>query len=182
MLSSDILEHQFGATHLELLYQSPSQKTRIIQTVASLTGQIVELSLVRFDPEGAASFPEIHKKVSDGESMGKSFKQAAVPFRRNPHSTIQSQLPASFNERFGSNRLATVVELEIFVGEQKSHYADVLETYNPLVQWPDPVNGCTSLRKIQQFASLLQLLKEEPQPQPAIAPRKDQETLAKIPW
>lgn len=139
MLSSDILEQQFGETTVEILHQD--SKSRIICTKVISTGQVLELSRVVFDPKGAAQFSKIHQTVKTGKSMGKAFKDAGVDFVRQTQSVSIQKLPPNFGKQFGSNKPATVVEVAIFVGTDKVPYARILETYSPFVGWPEPTTA-----------------------------------------
>lgn len=136
LLSSDILEQQFGPTEVEVLRQD--NKTRIIRTRVSASGQILELSLVAFARAGAAEFPEPHQEVVSGKSMGKAFREHGVSFKRVTRFACRQALPESFGRQFGSNQPANVVGVSILIGPQETPYAEILETYSPQVRWPRP--------------------------------------------
>ena len=80
MLSSDILEKQFGPTKIEVLYQDT--QTRAIRTLTVSGGQVLELSHVKFLDPGITKFPDIHQEVVEGKSMGKAFRDHRVRFER----------------------------------------------------------------------------------------------------
>jgi F0F1-type ATP synthase delta subunit len=134
MLSSEILEEQFGPTRLVILKQNSKQ--RIIETLAKDTKQVLELSVVTFDQENIHTFQEIHKKVIAGTSIGKAYKQAGVSFTRKVNSTVRTILPAVLEAEFNQKGLTTIVEVDIYVGKQKIHYCHILEIYSPDVAWP----------------------------------------------
>lgn len=133
-LSSDILEKQFGPTTINILHQD--DEIRIIQTVAIETGQVLELSLVRFTPEGVAAFPEIHQAILSGQSMGKAFRAARVEFRRDSQFACSSAVPMPMQKYFASQEPATIVSVHILAGPDKVHYATITETYTPAASWP----------------------------------------------
>jgi len=135
LLSSDILEAQFGPTEIAVLHQD--ETSRIICTKVIDGGQILEISRVTFDPAGIKAYAEIHRQVVAGMSMGKAFRQAGVDFRRQVHRTSQSELPPALRRWFGSTKKATTVEVSITVGPQALPYARILEVYSPAVRWPD---------------------------------------------
>ena len=136
ILSSDILERQFGPTELEILWQD--DKTRIICTKVADGGQVLELSQVAFHQAGIDGFPDIHKEIVDGKSMGKAFAGQGIDFNRQVRAAYeydQRTLPAGFTERFGTVEPATVIDVSIQVGPGGTPYADILEVYSPAVSW-----------------------------------------------
>jgi hypothetical protein len=158
LLSSDILERQFGPTILEVLWQDDA--TRLIATKVKATGQVLELSQVVFNEPGIAGFPEVHREVVAGKSMGKAFAERAIPFKRQVHAAYrydQHDLPGSFSERFGAELPPTVVDVSILVGPDSTPYADILEVYSPEVSWQ--LNGGemagTVVDRIRAFDELL---------------------------
>jgi len=158
-LSSDILEQQFGPTELIILYQNGL--TRIICTKVLSSGQVLELSLVKFIQSGIDKFPDVHQAIVAGQSMGKAFRAQGIDFRRQVNSVRRSSLPENLSRRFGSNDLATVVAVSIRVGPDRSPYAHILEVYSPAVAWPYLNNGPNDeqLKAIQSFSQSLQELK-----------------------
>lgn len=136
LLSSDALERQFGPTELEVLWQDGLH--RVIATKVAASGQILELSQVEFRPEGIAAFPDIHRAVVAGTSMGKAFAQTGLEFDRKIHAAYrydQHNVPAGLAERFGSGEPPTVMDLSVVVGPEATAYADILEIYSPKVAW-----------------------------------------------
>lgn len=133
-LSSDILEKQFGPTAVEVLYQD--DLTRIIVTSAADSGQILELSYVRFRPASTSKFPGTHGSVMAGTSMGKAFRADGIEFNRNEQAAYGHDLPDVFRQLFNSTETATVVAVTILAGPDKLPYAEILETYAPAVKWP----------------------------------------------
>jgi len=135
ILSSDVLERQFGPTKLEILRQD--DKERIICTKVAASGQVLELSKVVFRPEGIAAFPKIHQEIVSGTSMGAAFAKAGVPFKRNVRGSYRyDDAPSSFVERFGMQGPPTVTNVSILVGSESIPYADILEIYSPrVVPW-----------------------------------------------
>jgi hypothetical protein len=138
ILSSDILESQFGPTAVEILYQSGDE--RIIITKVEKNGQILELSQVRFLDPGKAEYPEVHKKVLGGESMGKAFRAAGIPFLRKVNTTEKRVVPADQGPWYDDSRAATFVDVEILVGPNRKPYAKINESYSPLAGWPESGN------------------------------------------
>jgi hypothetical protein len=152
-LSSDILEKQFGPTEITVLYQDAS--TRIICTRTVADGHVLELSRVVFMP-GARDFPETHRAVLDGLSMGKAFRADGIEFRRHVNASYRRSLPAAFKKWFGRGSPATVVAVSILVGPAKTHYADIMETYSPDVRWPhlggQPTNEhLENIKRLEEF-------------------------------
>ncbi|HEY5152460.1 MAG TPA: hypothetical protein VII55_00640 [Candidatus Saccharimonadales bacterium] len=133
VLSSDILEKQFGPTEITVLYQDAS--TRIICTRTVADGRVLELSRAVFMP-GTRDFEKTHRAVLDGLSMGKAFRADGIELRRHVTASYQRSLPAAFEKRFGRGGQATVVAVSILVGPSETHYADIIETYSPDVSWP----------------------------------------------
>lgn len=134
LLSSDILERQFGPTELTVLHQSGN--SRIISTRAKANGQLLELSFVNFIAAGVDKFPEVHEAVVAGTSMGKAFRDAGVAFSRKERIVDNQTLLENFGRQFGGEGPATVINVLILVGPDKIPYAEVLETYSPAVRWP----------------------------------------------
>jgi hypothetical protein len=134
-LSSDILEEQFGPTKIEILLQGSDTRTICTKVIAS--GQVLEVSRVRFMGPGRAEFPDIHQEVIEGESMGAAFRNHRVSFRRITHSIEQQPLSANLQKLFDSNSQGTVVKVSIVVGDQQTPYAEIMETYSPFVAWPE---------------------------------------------
>lgn len=133
MISSDVLEQQFGATDIEVWHQDT--KVRIICTKVVATGQILEVSRVSFVPDGVLAFAKVHNDIVAGQSMGKAFRAHNISFVRRTISAYKRVLPAGFGKVFDGNRPANVVLVSIFAGNN-IHYADILETYSPAVVWP----------------------------------------------
>jgi para-aminobenzoate synthetase component 1 len=145
-LSSDILESQFGSTAIDVLYQGA--RTRNICTKVVSTGQILELSRVEFIDEGVQAFPETHRAVVNGESMGKAFRSRGIDFVRQTSSAFACNLPQSFYDHYHSPGPATVVTVTILVGPAKTPYAHILETYSPAVDWPKRAAAPTALQLV----------------------------------
>jgi hypothetical protein len=137
VLSSDILEQQFGPTTVEVLRQD--EHARLICTKVIATGQVLEISSTTFIKAGANEFPAVHQAVLDGQSMGKAFRAAGVDFVRQTKTTYKRIPAPEFADWFASNKPATVVEVTILVGPHKTPYATILETYSAAVHWPDSV-------------------------------------------
>jgi len=133
-LSSDILEEQFGPTAVNILHQDNT--IRIIQTFVIKTGQVLELSLVRFLPEGVAAFSAVHQSVLSGDSMGKAFRAAGVEFRRETEFACHHNVPSALQRCFDSQEPATVSNVRILVGPDKVPYATIVESYTPITKWP----------------------------------------------
>ena len=134
MLSSDILEQQFGPT--ELVIVSQNKKHRTIQTIATQSHAVLELSVVSFDRMNTILFPEIHEQILQGSSMGRAFKNAAVDFFRDVHFISHSAVPANIQTIFTNQNAATIIDVDILIGPDKIHYCHITEIYNPIVVWP----------------------------------------------
>jgi hypothetical protein len=133
-LSSNVLEQQFGPTEVEILYQDAA--VRVIYTKVVSSGQILELSRVEFMQQGITAFPEVHRAIVTGQSMGKAFRAQEIAFVRESQYVCKYVLPDEFNDRFDNAGPSTVIAVDIFVGVQKTPYAHILETYSPAVIWP----------------------------------------------
>jgi len=134
MLSSDILEQQFGPT--ELVIVSQNKKHRTIQTIATQSRAVLELSIVTFDTMNITLFPEIHEQILQGSSMGKAFRDAAIEFVRDVHFVTRSVIPANIQTIFTNQNAATIIDVDILIGPDKIHYCHITEIYNPIVVWP----------------------------------------------
>lgn len=158
ILSSDVLEAQFGTTAVEVLYQD--MQTRVICTKVVSSGQILELSRVEFVPAGVAAFVAIHRSIVAGQSMGKAFQAHGIAFVRETRSVCRCTLPDGFNHRFGSTAQACVMVVAIFVGDHKTPYAHILETYSPEVTWPDADSEPTKAQNavVQRFNKFLKTI------------------------
>jgi hypothetical protein len=157
MLSSDILEKQFGQTKLTIVRQN--DKHRIIKTVAVRNRQTLELSLVTFDAVGITLFPEIHNTILSGRSMGKAFRDANISFIRDTHSVTKVVLPTNLDSYFLGAGHATIVDVDIVVGNHNTHYCHIIEIYSPLVTWPVndmPVSSSIS-SALDNFEALMAL-------------------------
>ena len=154
MLSSDILEQQFGPT--ELVIVSQNKKHRTIQTIATQSRAVLELSIVTFDTMNITLFPEIHEQILQGSSMGKAFRDAAIEFVRDVHFVTRNVIPAKIQTMFSSQDAATIIDVDILVGPNKSHYCHITEIYNPIVAWamsddPQSPNVEQALRQISKM-------------------------------
>lgn len=134
ILSSDFLEEEFGPTELEVLYWNKDTLTRVSCTRVIETGQVVEISLAVFDPQGTATYPEVHRAVLNGASMGKAFRAAGIRYHRNTKSAYAYHLPEAFGHWFGSEHAATVANTTFSVGPEHTPYAELLETFAPSVE------------------------------------------------
>jgi hypothetical protein len=156
LLSSDILERQFGPTEVEILRQDDT--TRIICTKTA-SGQILELSQVIFKQAGIAGFPDIHREVVAGKSIGKTFAAYGIAFERQVNAACKygRALPDGFTKRFDTSGPATVVDVSILVGPDDAPYADILEVYSPEVSWKTGTGEVTEAiaARIRTFGELL---------------------------
>lgn len=134
VLSSDILERQFGPTEVDVMLQD--ETTRIICTKAVGDGRVLEVSWVVFASDAAANFPKPYQDMLAGESMGKAFRAHGVKLQRNIRDSYTYDLPATFHRWFGDTNDATVVDLSILAGPNHTPFAEVLETYRPGTIWP----------------------------------------------
>src|SRR5665213_2972875 len=128
MLSSDVLEQQFGPTQVEILYQDDA--CRVVQTRVLKSRKILELSCTVFSEGGVRDFPHVHAEITAGESMGKAFREAGVAFTRKTQTISSLPVPAYFSKRFGDSGPATVIEVDILVGHQRTSYARIAEVYS----------------------------------------------------
>lgn len=140
MLSSDILENQFGKTSLHILKQTDDY--RIIQTISKDDGSILELSFVTF--VNATVYSDIHQRILDGTSMGRAYRDANIPFERSVRSIRHAMIPQEIAQYIPSSHPSTIVEVSIFVGAEKNHYCDIVEIYSPEVHWPQPTTTSDS--------------------------------------
>lgn len=154
-LSSDILESQFGQTTVDVLYHD--DYNRVIQTRVVGSDQILEFSQVTFDSKGAHDFANVHKSIVDGESMGKAFKAASVDFVRQTHAVSRLVAPPVFADIFDTSQPAWVIEVAIAVGKDQTHYADILEVYSGLVEWPETATEPTEtlLARLDEFGQFV---------------------------
>jgi len=155
-LSSDVLEEVFGPTHIVVLHED--DYTRAIATVDTRQA-ILELSMVWFLEGGVREYKAAHKRVMNHESMGKVFKSEGLAFWRHAHEVFRFTLPDNFSRLFGSSAPATIVDVTILVGPDKTPYARILETYTPVLKkWqttseqPDDIVR----KKIEQFDAILE--------------------------
>ncbi len=132
VLSSDILEQQFGQTELKVLYRSDI--ARIICTKTKPNGKVLELSFVTFIKTGIDKFPTVHREILDGKSMGKAFRDHGIEFKRKTKAVYRNTFPAIFSE--DSGKYSTIVSVSILAGTHETPYAEILETYSPEVKWP----------------------------------------------
>lgn len=131
-LSSDILEQQFGQTALRIHAQN--EQERITTTSQADTGAVLEIAWVRFKTIDA--YPSVHASVLSGISMGKAFQVQGVAFRRKTHIQARVAIPKSIERTFRNKEKATLVEVSIYIGAERIHYADITELYAPDVDWP----------------------------------------------
>ncbi len=134
LLSSDILEQQFGPTCIEILRQD--DQTRVICTKVLATGQVLEISQVSFIKAGVDEFSDVHRIITAGESMGKAFESRNIGFTRRTKSIIQEVPSPQLRQAFNSDQPATIVVVTILVGPDQTPYANIIETYSPAVRWP----------------------------------------------
>lgn len=154
-LSSDILEDQFGPTVVKIVHQD--ETTRIIQTVVANTGQVLELSLVRFIPVGVVAFPEAHRTITSGESIGKAFRAQGIEFRRNEQFACRYPAPHEIHQLFKTDKPTVIVSVQILVGPDQTPYADIIETFTGDVVWPKTFGTPTrqALDSVQLLGRLL---------------------------
>lgn len=155
ILSSDILEQQFGPTAIDIIYQDSD--TRIICTKTINEKKILELSMVEFIKDGVAAFPTVHKAIQAGKSMGKAFRDHSITFTRELKSVQTYALPQKFHQYFSSNKAATVVHVTILVGVEKIPYANILEIYHGDVIWGEgtPMQSGTLDAKLRLLSKFL---------------------------
>jgi hypothetical protein len=155
MLSSNVLERQFGETRVVIMKQNTDY--RIIKTIAVSSNEILELSLVTFD-QNTVPFPDIHQQIIDGASIGKAFEHAGVPFIRTTHSVIREHIPKQLQLYPTDKMPATIVDVDIYVGDEAIHYCHILEIYSPIVNWPQPTTASSEARTsnaLDHFTKLL---------------------------
>jgi len=155
MLSSDVLEEQFGPTKVDVLYQD--SENRIITTRALSDDKVLELSWVMFDSSSEKPYPNIHRDILGGKSIGKAFRDMKVKFHRKQIEITKVSLTPVFKDFFKSSGTATVIPVSIYVGADKIHYCDILETYSPIVKWPEKTVSTSEnvSRQIEAFSQRL---------------------------
>ena len=155
MLSSDVLEEQFGPTKVDVLYQD--SENRIITTRALSDDKVLELSWVKFDSLSEKHYPNIHRDILGGKSIGKAFRDMKVEFNRKQSEITKLSLPPLFKDFFKTSGPATVVSVAIYVDADKIHYCDILETYSPIVKWPGKTISTSEnvSRQIEAFSQRL---------------------------
>jgi hypothetical protein len=158
VLSSNVLEQQFGPTEVEILLQN--DRNRIICTRAVYGGQVLEISYVNFVRSGVAGFPAVHQTIVAGESMGKAFRKAGIRFHRIVQAAHKYAVPESFKQWFDNAGAATVVDVTILVGPDRTTYAKILEIYSPLVKWPQST-GQPTPAQLEQLRWLNKFLSDE---------------------
>ncbi|MDB5167060.1 MAG: hypothetical protein JWN26_205 [Candidatus Saccharibacteria bacterium] len=158
MLSSDILEQQFGPTKLVIVFQD--FKHRIIQTITKQNHKVLELSLVTFDQSNVNTFAVIHQKILGGDSMGKTFKDADVNFVRDIHFINHEIIPSNIQATFDQVGQATIIDVDILVGPNLIHYCHITEIYSPSVVWPKSNHPAlpTIKQTLAEFSKLLSLV------------------------
>ena len=131
-LASDVLERQFGPCTLKVLQQNES--TRFI-SVQNSHGDILELARTDFILPSTHEFTDVHNAIMGGKSMGKAFRDADIKFTRDLKLVEHRPLPDQLRKHFSQDGFATVMLLDIYVGTQNIHYAQILEVYSPRVHW-----------------------------------------------
>lgn len=156
VISSDILESQFGPTYVSVIYQDDNY--RVISTRVKESDKMLELSLVEFIDSGASAFPELHQEVLSGGSMGKVFRSADVDFVRKTDALYLAILPEVFHDKFRDKGPINVVDVTILVGPDKTPYAHILETYSPEVVWAVKTTSPTpgQMTKIKRLAEFIE--------------------------
>jgi hypothetical protein len=150
-----VLESQFGPTKIEILYQVDS--TRVIATKTIYSEKVLELSLVEFITSGVDTFPEIHKEILLGKSIGKAFKDSGIEFYRNTHHEYKLILSDKIQNIFTSDRPSNVVDVTINVGPNRIPYARILEAYSPDVIWASKISQLTDIdtEKVKKLDELI---------------------------
>jgi hypothetical protein len=138
-LSSDLLEAQFGPIDIDVVRDNG--KERIIRTVAEKSGQVLEISHVLFCAGVSEKLHAMRRTIA-GQSMGKAFQAAQVPFQRHNYAGYKYDLPENFIDQYGSDEAATVLAVKVFAGDEYELFADILETYHPdVTAWDDQLFG-----------------------------------------
>lgn len=132
VISSDVLEQQFGTTSLQVIEQGDHE--RIITTSAESTDAVLEISWVRF--KNTNTHRDIQKRIRAGTSMGKAFRSQNIPFTRKIVVSGKVAAPPFAQNLFQSKAEVTLVEISVYVGLEQTHYADITELYAPEVDWP----------------------------------------------
>jgi para-aminobenzoate synthetase component 1 len=151
LLSSDIIEKQFGSTFIEVLFQDKNR--RIICTKTQDDKKIIEISVVEFVESGISQYPKTHQSIINGESMGKAFKKSGIEFYRQTVAAKNITLPVIFNRSFLTSKPATAVSVNIMVGHNKTPYAHITELYSPELIWPERL-GHLSDRDLRSIKSI----------------------------
>ncbi|HEY8108806.1 MAG TPA: hypothetical protein VIF43_02250 [Patescibacteria group bacterium] len=138
LLTTDIMEAQFGPVHAEVLSQT--RRRREVAVKVRRTGQVLEYAVVSFDPAGAAAYPAIDRKIRRGSLMGQTFRDAGVPFLREENPPTKVRLSERLRELFGaSEEHGLRIDATILVGLGRLCYARNHETYSPAIKWPGQV-------------------------------------------
>lgn len=134
-LASSVLETQFGLTRVEVVHED--SHSRIVKISAAASDVVLELARSTFNNQTITKYPDLHRRIFAGHAMGKTFAQAGIDFHRVERIVRHQTLPPAVNGLFNSSQPGTVVLVDIFVGAEPSHYAQILEVYHPEVSWPD---------------------------------------------
>jgi hypothetical protein len=132
--SSDILEKKFGPTTLLVLYSDEENR---VSCTKDLSSKVLEISWVKFIRSPQFNYDSAHKRVLEGESMGKVFKNEAIDFYRETLRSGLEVLPDGLQRMYGDSNNSPVVEVLISVGEQKIPYAKIIETYTSSLSFDD---------------------------------------------
>lgn len=154
-LATDLLEQKFGSLRIEVVKQTAQE--RIVCILAKSDDRPLEWTLVKFNAETIEQYKEIHKAVTGGAFMGKTFRRAGVAFKRQELASFQYLISAKFKKLFNikAGKLS-VKYVSIRIGAQQHEYARNLEVYSPQVPWPHQTRQSTKDHR----NTALKLLKE----------------------
>ena len=146
-LGTDVLKQQFGEITTEILLQS--QNSRAIRHRNS--DSVIGYAFVQFK-EGISAFPAVHAEIVAGSNIGETLRRRCVPFSRDDVCVFEYEMPSKLKKFFLTEEDSCFVkQVEVFVGEERAHYASVIEVYSPPVRFEGAYDKIGSSERIKKL-------------------------------
>ena len=132
-LHTDVLEDKYGPVHANvLLHNDDVRETHLLDKQD--VSRTYALTLLSFDKNNTELL-EINKKIKEGGSIGKTFRQYGYEVRKNVIDVFVLNLPRWLQKSFQGKKTRAKARISEFYffkeGTQPDIYGSVLEVYSP---------------------------------------------------
>jgi hypothetical protein len=155
-LHTDVLENEYGPIRIRLLHQD--QEFRVVHLV---DGEDISrtFAITVFPAEGhSSSIAEVNRKIKNGESLGRAFRDSGYDVRKNVLKVLIIKQPEWLTAAFRDQKIYAKARISEFLARKVSEpiefYGTVLEVY-PSSFRPSIISATDKLQEASTVKALL---------------------------